>query len=354
MSRFWIATVLVLGLLAGVARAQDDDLTLLLQRGQLRRAAMVAQKRLGTHPDDAVALSVLARVRAEDGRQDEATKLAERAIAAAPNSADAHYALALVCGMHAQRAGLVGKVGLAKRFKKEAEAALALDSSHAEALEGMIEFHRQAPGIVGGDKKKAAEFTDRLMRVDPTRGWIEKAGIASDEKDSVAAERDLRQAVDLGQPSAKLALANYLSRRWRKPDESARLAHEVVEAEPWRAGAWALLAMSQASQRQYGDLDATLAQTESAVPGNLGPHYQAARVLIVEKGDAARAEALLRRYLDAEPEIGTPSHAAARWRLALALEREGRKPEAISELEAALKLDPKLDAAKSDLRRLRK
>jgi len=208
---------------------------------------------------------------------------------------------------------------------------------------------------MGGDKKKAAEFSERLMRVDATQGWIVKAGIASDEKDSVAAERDLRQAVAVGgQPGAKLALANYLSRRWRKPDESARLASEVVEAEPWRAGAWALLAMSQAAQRQYADLDATLARAESAVPGNLGPHYQAARVLIVEKGDAARAEALLRRYLAREPEIGTPSHAAARWRLAQALEREGRKPEAIAELETALELDPKLDAAKSDLKRLRK
>src|SRR6266850_369693 len=63
MSRFWMATVLVLGFLAGVARAEDDDLTLLLERGQLRRAEGVARKRLEAHPDDAVALSALARVR---------------------------------------------------------------------------------------------------------------------------------------------------------------------------------------------------------------------------------------------------------------------------------------------------
>jgi hypothetical protein len=112
--------------------------------------------------------------------------------------------------------------------------------------------------------------------------------------------------------------------------------------------------MSQASAKKYPDLDATLAQAEAAIPGNLTPHYAAARVMIVEGGDAARAEALLRRYLATEPEIGAPSHAGAHWRLGLALEREGRKPEALAELETAARMDPKLEGAKKDLQRLKK
>ena len=80
---------------------------------------------------------------------------------------------------------------------------------------------------------------------------------------------------------------------------------------------------------------------------------QAARVMITEKTDPARAEALLRRYLEVEPEIGYPSHAGAHWRIGQALEQLGRKPEAIAEMQTALKMDPSLDGAKRDLKRLK-
>jgi len=100
-------------------------------------------------------------------------------------------------------------------------------------------------------------------------------------------------------------------------------------------------------------MDATLAAAESAVPGNLGPHYQAARAIIAMRSEPARAEALLRRYLSVEPEIGMPSHAGAHWRLGQALELEGKKPEAITEMQTALRLDGSLDGAKKDLKRLK-
>ncbi len=47
-----------------------------------------------------------------------------------------------------------------------------------------------------------------------------------------------------------------------------------------------------------------------------------------------------------------PSHAVAHWRLALALEQQSRNPEAVAELQAALKLDPN-SPAKADLKRLK-
>jgi tetratricopeptide (TPR) repeat protein len=326
----------------------------LFQRGRLRRAEGIARNHLATHPDDPVALRVLARARCLQGRFDEAAEFGERAVAAAPRSADAHFALGLVSGSRAQRARIIHKAALARRFRKEMETALALDPRHADALVGMIEFHRQAPGIVGGSLKKADEFVDRLMTVDPTRAWLVKAEIAIVAGDSGASERCLREAVAIGQPRARLALATFLDRPWRNPDESARLALEVVAAEPWSTGAWALLASHEAARRRYPELEATLARAEAAVPENLEPHYRAARELIREGGDAIRAEALLRRYLEVEPEIGGPSHAAARWQLGLALERQGRRAEALAEVSAAVRMDPKLEAARKDLKRLRR
>ena len=114
-----------------------------------------------------------------------------------------------------------------------------------------------------------------------------------------------------------------------------------------------MLASLYANQARWAELDDVLKRSEAAEPSHLAPWYQAARQLVVDHQDPARAENYLRHYLSHEPEIGAQSWAAARWRLALALEQQGRKAEAIGELDAALKLDPKLEDAKKDLKRLR-
>jgi len=355
MRRFDLAKILSLLLACSVVAPAlgDESPQTLMDHGHMRRAAAVAETRIKSNPNDVEALRVLAVVRGVQKRFDEATELGERAVAAGPKDPDAHCAMAQVAGMHAQAASMIKKPGLAKRFKKEAEAALAIDPNHEDAIENMIGFHRQAPGFMGGDKKKGAEFLEHLMKIDPTSGWLEKADIASDDKDSVLAEKCLRQAVAAkGEPRAKQALAGWLIQPWRKPDEAERLAREAVEAEPWRTGGWALIAVREAQRKQWAEMDQTLAKAEAAT-GNLGPHYQVARVLVSENLDAVRAEALLRRYLTVEPEIGAPSYAGAHWRLGQALEKQGKKSEAIAELQTASKLDPKLDGPKKDLKRLK-
>src|SRR5689334_11295670 len=294
----------LLGALALPASADGEGPRALMERGRMRDAAASAEARLRAAPDDVEALCVLARLRARQQRYDEATKLAEHAVATSPRSADAHYALAEVSGTQAQRAGMFKQMSLGRRFKKEDDAALALDPHHVDAMEAMIEFYTSAPGMLGGDKQKAAAMTEELVKVNPTEGWLQKAQNAFTAKDSTTGESCLRKAVEVGGGSeAKLALANRLVQPWRKPDEAERLARDVATAEPWRSGAWSVLAMRDAGAKRWPELDATLADAEKAVPGNLGPHYQAARILITAGGEPARAEALLKRYLAVEPEI---------------------------------------------------
>ena len=61
----------------------------------------------------------------------------------------------------------------------------------------------------------------------------------------------------------------------------------------------------------------------------------------------------MRTYLSQDPEGLTPPLSAAHWRLALILEKEGRKADAIKELEEALRLEPDFENAKKDLKRLK-
>ena len=106
-------------------------------------------------------------------------------------------------------------------------------------------------------------------------------------------------------------------------------------------------------QKRWSDLDAILGEAEAAVPDNHVAYYIAANALLASKEDLPRAERYLRKYLSQEAEAESPSHAAARWRLGLVLEQQGRKAEAISEIEAALKADASIEPAKKDLKRLK-
>jgi tetratricopeptide (TPR) repeat protein len=349
MKRTLLAAVLSI-FCAWPALAQDEVATL-IDRGYLRQAESKLAARVAAAPTDAKALSQLARIRVEQRKPEEAIALAERAVAANPNSADAHYALAEANGAKAQKGG-IGAMGPAKKFKKEAEATLALDPRYADAMVGLIEFHRQAPGLIGGDKKKIPELLDRLSAANPEKAAMRRANAAMRDKDSLQAEAILRKAAASGSTESRLALMGWLSAPWRKPDEAERIAREVVAKEPWQQGAWGTIAAIQARGRRYDELDATLAAAEAADPGRLGAMYAAARTLVTENGDLARAEKYLRKYLTTPPEIGYPSHAGAHWRLAQILEKQGKKDQAVAELQVAVRDQPDLDGAKKDLKRL--
>ena len=94
--------------------------------------------------------------------------------------------------------------------------------------------------------------------------------------------------------------------------------------------------------------------SEKNVPDDFGAHYQAGKALLNSGKDLGRAERYFRKYLTIEPEGGEPPLAAAHWRLGLVLEKEGKKAEAISELEESVRMDGDFKQAKEDLKRLKK
>lgn len=353
--RKWTLSIVLLLAAAPAFAGADGDPATWYQRGAYRRAAAAAEQRLAADPADVAALVTLARVRSAENRYDEAIALGERATRVAPGSAEAHYALAEAHGRAAQAGGMLKGLGAARAFKREAEAALALDPRNADAMIALLEFHRMAPGIVGGDRKKRAELAQRLAAAEPERAWLVRAQDALRARDSTAAEQCWRKAVEAapGSGRARIALASWLASSLRDLPAAERLATEAAQAEPWRTGAWQLLAAVQAHERRWPDLEATLARSEEATDGRRDAWFSAARQLVTESAEPARAERYLRHYLGREPEIGSVPFAAARWRLGLALEQQGRRPEAVAELKAAVALDPKFEPAKKDLKRLK-
>lgn len=356
LRRFAAVLAVLLAWPAGRVLAADEIATL-LDDGHYRRAQALIDARAATQPDDATTLYLRARMLLIAGDAAAALPLAERAATLAPRNADHRYLVAQCVGTQAQRAGALKGLGLAKRFKREAEAARMLDPRSGETYEGLIEFYSAAPGIAGGNDKRAVALAETLVVIDPARGRLAQARLFFRDKKDERGEAALRQAVaaDPGSYRARMTLARYLADDARKKwDEAEEHLKAALAIEPGRVGAHASLAGLYTHLQRWEDLDRVLAASEAALPANLMPHYQAARTMLGDEREYARAESLLRKYLTQEPEITAPTRAHAHWRLGLVMEKLGRRPEALAEVQTALRLKPDLDDAKKDLKRLKK
>ena len=339
MFRYLRLTLAGAAVLAGQGQVSPREL---IEGGHYKRARVILEAR---NANDAETLYLMATIKQAMGELDAAEKFAERAVAANPKEAQYHYRLSDITGEKAQKASVFHQMGLGRTFKKECDAALALDPNHVEALKNMMQFYLHAPGIIGGDKNKATGIADHLMKLDPVEGYQAQMEIARAEKQDSRVEEIAHKAMEMRAETyqAHMLLGNYLAGpKDKKYAEAERHAREAIRIHPDRVGAHSLLAAMLARQDKWTELDAELAQAEKDVPDNLYPCYRAGNAMLDRKVDLPRAERYFRKYLTQEPELRMPSLGAAHWRLSLVLEQEGRKPEAATEMQTAVKLDPSL------------
>lgn len=333
---------------------KDQDISALIEAGHIKRARPLVEARLQKNPKDAEALYYSSQIKEKAGDIDGAISLAEQATALDPNKAIYHLQLGETYGTKAQKASMFSAMKFAHKIREEGEKALQLDPKLSDAYELLVQYYLQAPGIAGGDKNKAYKMLDDLFKFDAERANLIRGELASKDKQDDQAENYYKNAV-LANPNsyeAQSALANwYLSKK--KYDLAEKSARELIRIDRGRTGGPLYLAIQYANQERWNDLDSILAEAEKNVPDSLTYYYQAGRTLLVTGKDLPRAERYFKKYLSQEPEAGTATLAHAHWRLGLVYEKEGRKPEAIQELQTAVDLKPDLDDAKKDLKRLK-
>lgn len=331
-----------------------------MARGQFLRPAAVLKARWEQQPENPALNYQLSRAWSALGDLDGALRLAEKALAADPDSAQYHVQVAAVTGHQAEKASLFKQLGLARRTKKELDAAYALDPRNEDALYGLLLFDYAAPSMLGGDKVKALQFADALTSINPARGYAAQAQLANQRKDAVAEEALLLKAIgvrpDYGDPevyNAGMALAALYQATHRTAD-AEQTACAALRADPARIDAWRLLAEIAVTDQAWNELEHLLQKATVQVPDDRSAHYAAATAMLRAGRRRHRAEALLRQYLRQPAEAGAPSLASARWQLAGLLEQTGRVDEAVAELERAVADEPSLQAARRDLQRLKK
>ncbi len=267
-------------------------------------------------PNDANAWVLLVRARLQARQAEKAIAAGEKATALGAKNAQAFYWLGNAYGNRIGEVGMLSKMSLAPKLRDAFEHAVKLDPALIDARSSLIEFYLLAPGAIGGGVDKARAQANAIARYDRTRGLMAQGRIAMHEKKPGEALKAYEQAHALkpGDPQLRLALVMGYQQAKRWKDAYAMASKWSVD-EPKAARAWYQIGRIAAESGQY-----------------------------LPEGEAA-----LRTFLKLGRETGDPEPKHARHRLAQVLAKAGRKDEARTELQAALKIDPKFKEAKEAL-----
>lgn len=289
-----------------------------IEAGHWKRARALVEPRLRDAPNDPLAVFLMSQINFAFGHKEAPLDLAEKAVALAPGVAKYHRQLAEALGVKAQRSNLFQQAFLARRFKKEIDAALAIDPDDIQAQRDLMEYYLLAPGLVGGDRKQAEALAERIGRIDRGQGFLAQARIAQFYHDPARQESMLRKAVEAAPSKYKIriALAEFYTKERVNWDAAAENARAAIEIDPTRADGYSILAAAYAAEGKWPELDTTLATADRAVPDDLTPYFRAAEAEIATGKNYAAAKADLRKYLTQEPEGKQPTLAEARQKLA--------------------------------------
>src|SRR5579871_1835185 len=207
----WFSGVVAMLLAVLSAAAADLTADALIANGHFKRAREIAEATYKAHPDDSRANYVLARIQHEFASLDEAAKLAEAAVRLDPKSSAAHRELGEIYADQAEHVSFLKQLGFARKIRAEFDAALAIAPNDPDNMFDQVQYFVEAPGVVGGDKNKAAQVADDLVKVDPARGYLALAFIARQEKQDDKLGGLYQKAVESNPRNyeARITLANY-------------------------------------------------------------------------------------------------------------------------------------------------
>jgi tetratricopeptide (TPR) repeat protein len=142
----------------------------LFESKRFPEARLAFEKLEAADPGNADIHYYLGQLAIERDDADAAVRELERSTALSPDSARGHNALGDAYGRSAQKAGMLGKFGLARKCLAEYERAVALEPGNVDFHESLFGYLAGAPSIVGGGIDKAASEAATISKLDPMRG----------------------------------------------------------------------------------------------------------------------------------------------------------------------------------------
>jgi tetratricopeptide (TPR) repeat protein len=318
MKRPRIARTALFFALSLPARAAADSPKDLLAAGRVDDAIQTLEQQISHSPTDAEADNLLCRTYFMLEDWDHGISACERAVNLAPQDGLYHLWLGRIYGEKADRAGFMSAAGLAKRVRTEFERAVELDPKSWQARTDLAEFYLEAPGIVGGGKDKARAQAGVLASLNPAMAHYINGRIAEKNKDTAAAEREYRTA---------------------------------IEASHGGAHAWLNLALFYRHQNRLDDMEPALRTMESRPLDRPESLMDGGSILLRTGRNYALGIELVRKYLSG-PTVEEGPAFKAHYILGQLLEKQGDRSAAAQEYRAALALAHTYTRAQEALKRI--
>jgi tetratricopeptide (TPR) repeat protein len=322
MGRLVVFAAAIALLLPVAQKASADDLAEVQQQfdaGNYASAINTLRALVSQNPGNAADHFWLGRCYYEVRDYNDAVSELEKATQLDPNASVYHDWLGRGYGAVA---ALEKSFLLARRVKKEFQAAVQADGSNIDARRDLEEYLLQAPWIVGGSKDDALAQVNAIAQINPVDGHLAKA--------------DYESAVG----NADLAVAEY----------SAALALKPQSIEPYLE-----VANYYGLQGKGAEVTALVEQAAQVSPKDARLPFYRGVAHILTGTDFPLAEENLKSYLASTPDRSDwPSHAMARYWLGQLYEKEGNKMAAAEQYREALSLDPDDRDAKRALSQLEK
>lgn len=318
---FWLSFLPLI--LYSTAYAQNDinEGIKLFEENKLSEARTFFESFTKANTGDASAFFYLGRIYFNQNDYDKALKSLEQAIQINDSESDYHLWLGHTYGSKAQKASLFGKMQLAKNSKAAYERAVEIDPSNVQARDGLMGYLLQAPGIAGGSVDKAIEQAEEIKKLDRMRGHMAFVRIYGHEK---------------------------------KYDLQAKELLAAIETDPENIELKYQLGYNYVNQEKYEEAFTHFEKMIAVNLQDMNAYYQIGRTAAISGQNLDRGIECLQYYLNHDPTEGTPSHAAAHWRLGIVYEHKQDIDAAVEEYETALKLEPEYKSAKDALTRLKK
>ena len=176
-SSLFLSTCLVLFCLfsSPSAVAQDDLQTgvQLFEAGQLAKARQFFEALHQQQPTNTSAPFYLGRIAYAEKNYEQAIPWFEEAVDGEQCNADYHVWLGRAYGRHVEQMSMFRKLrnlSFVRNVRTHFEKAVGCDPTHMAAHWDLMHYYAEAPGFVGGSRKKAEEQAAIITRLDPAEG----------------------------------------------------------------------------------------------------------------------------------------------------------------------------------------
>ncbi|MBI2950037.1 MAG: tetratricopeptide repeat protein [Verrucomicrobia bacterium] len=289
-------------------------------RHDFAKAKLQFHRLLAAESTNAEARLYLGRIALEEDQLGEGIDHLDQATRLNVTNAVYFLWLARGYGLQARKAGIPTGIGPALKSRAAFEKSVALDPDLIEAREDLIQFHREAPGIVGGSRRAARAHANEIQKRDAYIGALVQGDLLMDDRKYREAENVYRSAVGTKPVKVDAYYRQGLLHLKLKEFEKAFSAFERI------------------LRMDTNEVEACF-------------HIGETGALSGQRLE--RAEEALKIYLRTKPWSIMPTLADAHFRLGQVYERQGKHELARAEFQAALKLEPSHREARAALRKLR-